>query len=387
MPAGYESLQVLRVNKVMSALQDVRDIPQQLTFLNRTSVVPSVDGEIMGRWIGRIQIADLIADDAKAVVYPAGKFSLESSSPPNLKHGVAFSQSEINQLLALEGASAMNGGLNASMAKTMLMQRVDGLLLGVRQRMEALIIAMHLDSFSYNRLGVVLNGATWGMPSDLNVTPTYPWTDTVNADPVTDILTMLLVARERYGVYYDRVRMSTASFRAMIATASFIKRAQSTVSLAINYTQVPQVKLDYQQAVAANLLGCHIELYDARYWTYNASRIPVSVPFLPLNKVIIDTAGNDNNPTVQDFANGVVTETLLSSFGGDGASTASGMIGRFDQGQVGPVSYCTMPSDLNPPSITAWGVARGFPRKYLLQANAVLTVGTITDPIAITEPF
>jgi len=383
MPAGYESLQVLRVNKVMNALQDVRDIPQQLKFLSRTSVVPAVDGEIMGRWIGRIQIADLVADDAKAVVYPAGKFSLESNHPPNLKHGIAFSQSEINQLLALEG----NGnGMNAGMAKTMLMQRVDGLLLGVRQRMEGLIIAMHLDSFNYNRLGVILNNATWGMPADLNVTPTYPWTDTVNADPVTDVLTMLLVARERYGVGYNRIQMSTAAFRAMIATANFIKRAQTTVSLAINYTQVPQVKLDYQKAVAENLLGCTLEFYDARSWTYNANRIPVSVPLLPLNKVIIDSTQNDLDPTVQDFANGVVTETLLSAFaGGDGAAT--GMIGRFDEGKLGPVSYCTMPHDLNPPSVTAWGVARGFPRKYQLQANAVLTIGTITDPIAVTEPF
>jgi hypothetical protein len=34
-----------------------------------------------------------------------------------------------------------------------------------------------------------------------------------------------------------------------------------------------------------------------------------------------------------------------------------------------------------------WGVARAFPRKYRLQANAVLTVGAFADPIPFSVPF
>ena len=63
-----------------------------------------------------------------------------------------------------------------------------------------------------------------------------------------------------------------------------------------------------------------------------------------------------------------------------------GMIGSFKGATRGPISYATCES-MNPPNITMWGVARGFPRKFMLQANAVLDVGPITDPVSVTEPF
>jgi hypothetical protein len=64
------------------------------------------------------------------------------------------------------------------------------------------------------------------------------------------------------------------------------------------------------------------------------------------------------------------------------------MFGGLGGAQYGPIAYAT-PADanLNPPGVVYWGVARGFPRKHLLQASAVLTVGTYSDLIAVGEPF
>jgi hypothetical protein len=36
--------------------------------------------------------------------------------------------------------------------------------------------------------------------------------------------------------------------------------------------------------------------------------------------------------------------------------------------------------------VVVWGVARGFPRKYINAASAVLTVGTFTDTISTAVP-
>jgi hypothetical protein len=54
----------------------------------------------------------------------------------------------------------------------------------------------------------------------------------------------------------------------------------------------------------------------------------------------------------------------------------------------GPVAYVTPASpNLNPPGYIVWGVARGFPRKRLLQSSATLSVGTFADSISTAVPF
>ena len=62
-----------------------------------------------------------------------------------------------------------------------------------------------------------------------------------------------------------------------------------------------------------------------------------------------------------------------------------GMIGSFDGGTRGPTGYATIGH--NPPKIDFWGVARGFPRKHLLQASGVLDIGPVVNPIPVTEVF
>src|SRR5262249_19247615 len=145
-------------------LIDVRLLPAELLFLSRCPIVPAADSEIMARITGYVTIADLISDDQQAVTYQANKITYESTAVPNIKHGSAITQAMLNQLQAI--ANSANVG-DLGLFSDYENRTIDSLLLGIRQRMEALIVAMHLDGFSYNRLGIIMSGVTWGMPSDL----------------------------------------------------------------------------------------------------------------------------------------------------------------------------------------------------------------------------
>lgn len=384
---GYEVLEVLNISRIMDALQDVRDLPQELQFVNRTDFRPAMEGEIMGRWISRALIADLIADDQKAHTYSSGKVQVENTLVPNIKQGRHLTQENINVL----GSIASNPGLGSTqgmgpneIVDNVLGSMVEDIWEGLYNRCEALIVAMHLDSWSYNRMGIQVQGS-WGIPADLKVTPQYPWTDPVNGTPVNDVWTLKRNASVRYGMMYNRMWMSTSAFMYMISTNEFQAKARTTLPLFINYTNIPQADLNFQRNIATNVLGLdELRLYDARFWSQSASGEQTSAPFLPINKVILDSTTNDNNTAVQDFANAVVTESMLSSLL---PNSGTGVIGRFGAGMRGPVAYTTVPVDMNPPNMTVWGVMRGFPRRFRFQANAVLTVGAFSDQIPPIELF
>src|ERR1043165_2093383 len=98
MPENLNIPQARRVNPVMAGLVAVRPLPQDLVWNRRVPDTPATDAEILARWTQRILIADLIADDQKAVPYSSGKLSYESYTIPNLKHGSILTQEQINQL-------------------------------------------------------------------------------------------------------------------------------------------------------------------------------------------------------------------------------------------------------------------------------------------------
>lgn len=377
MPVSYQLLQALRLTAIMQALQDTRELPGDLRFLARTPVVPATDGEIMARFSGYIQIADLVADDAQAVTYSTGKFTFESNAVPNLKLGVNLTQEQINQLLSLE--AGLTATSDNSVVTDWRNRTIDGLLFGIRQRMEALIIAMQLDGFSYNRLGIIMTNVSWGMPSDLKVTAGVSWDTAGSATPVADLLALKLIAQVRYGQVFNRVTMSTTAFRYMIATTEFQNKARMYLAPNVSYANLPLADLNAQQRIAEATLGMTIELYDSRYWSQAPTGAWTSAPYLPAGKIILSNSGDDNSPMVMDFANGVVTESVV-------AELAGGMFGSLGGAQRGPIAYATVPNDLNPPAVTLWGVARGFPRRHKLQATAVLTVGSFTDSISVGAP-
>lgn len=378
MAENLRLLQAARINTIMQALQDARELPPELVWSSRVGDVSAIDEEIMARFVGRVQIADIVADDQAAVVYQAGKFNFESTSVPNLKHGIAMTQAMLNQLQSLSGRVDRDMGIFTAWEN----RTVDSLLTGLRQRREALIIAMITDGFSYDRLGIKMSGVTWGMPSDLKITVGVTWDTAASATPVADILAAKLVGSTRYGIVYNRVSMTTTDFRYMVATTEFQNKAKLYLPAQLTFTNLALANLDQQRALAESTLGMTIELNDGRYWTQSEAGVLTSAPYHPVGKVILTATANDGNDGAWDFANGIVTESIVSSL------VDSGMVGSLGSPQEGPVAYATPANpQLNPPGIVYWGVQRGFPRKHLLQASAVLTVGTYSDMIAVGEPF
>lgn len=379
MPQAWQLLQAARLTRIMQSLQDARQLPQQLRFLARTPIIPAVDAEIMARFTGYVTIADLIADDQRAVTYQNSKISYETTNIPNIKHGQALTQAMLNQLQSLMAGNALpqDMGVFSNYENRV----IDGLLLGVRQRMEALIIAMQLDSLSYDRLGIKITNASWGMPSDLKVTPGVTWDTAASATPVADIWSVRRTARVRYGQEYNRLSLSTQAFMYMIATTEYQNKARTFLAPNVSFTNLNAADLTFQQSLAQNVLGMEVELYDARAWSQGPDGSLVSTPLLPITKVILSNTGDDNDPTAFDFANAVTTESIVS------ALAPSEMVGSIGGPTAGPISYATVPNDLNPPQITYWGVARGFPRKHRVQSTAVLTVGTFADTIPAGPPF
>ena len=141
MPGQLQILKVVRINGIMQGLQDNRLVPKPLKFLQRTPIVPATDQEIMGRYVGRVQIADIIADDAEAATYSSGKLTFETVKIPNLKHGYNLTQEQVNQLVSLQSSSGVTGN-DMGLIQDWEMKVVDDLLLGIRQRMEALCVAV-----------------------------------------------------------------------------------------------------------------------------------------------------------------------------------------------------------------------------------------------------
>jgi hypothetical protein len=271
----------------------------------------------------------------------------------------------------------------------MLNQRIDATDLGVQQRIETLLVGMALDSFSYNRLGVVISASTWGVPSDLKVTHRHRGRGQPDdrrddrRDP-----RLKLVGSTRYGANYNRLTMSTAGFRRWIATTEFQNKAKIELRSDIGYTNLSLNDLNKQKALAMSVVGMEIEFYDARYWSQTTAGVIASAPFWPLNKVMLSDTANDNNAAVQDWADGLTTESkLMAAFGsGENRMNPGGLIGSFSGGMRGQVGYATL-EGMNPPNLTMWNVARGWPRKHQLYANAVYDMGTVTDIVSVTEPF
>jgi hypothetical protein len=378
MTTSLQLLQAQRINTIMQALQDTRLLPQQLRFLARTPLIPAVDGEIMASYQGYVYIADLIADDASAVAYNVGKFVTEATAVPNLKIGTPLTQAMLNQLNAL--VTNLASVEDRVMFLDWESRTIDSLLLGVRQRMEALIVAMHVGGFSYDRLGIKMTNVSWGRPSDLTITVSTPWSTAASATPVSDVWTARRTAQIRYGVTYDRITLSTQAFMYMIATDEFKAKALPLIGVGLTFANFSTENLQAMQALAEKVLGLSIELYDSRYWYQTGPGSILSAPFLPIVKVILSSSQDDNDPTAADFANGVVTESIVGSL----ASTS--MVGNLGGARRGPLAYATVPPDLNPPNVTYWGVARGFPRLHRKQMSACLTVGSFSDTIAATEP-
>jgi hypothetical protein len=366
---GTRFLNSVRLKTIVKTLANELEMSRPLIYLDRVPVVQAFDDEIMGRFTGHVFAADLIADDQEAVVQESGQITLETTAIPNIKHGVRLGQAKLNMINRLESVGGRAEEEDALLNWEQSLAEM--LVLGVRQRMNGLCCAMMLDNFAYNRLGIVLTGASWGMPSDLKVTPSTAWS-TANAatmTPIADIFAMDVVGRDTYGVEFDEIIMASSAFRLVIASTEFknVAAGYANANFLVSSTNQNSANQPMQQQILGQIFGKTITLDDATYNERTNEGMRVAKRYLPPNKVILNRRENNGNGNIWDFANGVVTESIVGNLIDHGG-------GVFTGADYGPLAYWTGRGDLNPADTVAWAVARGFPRKFLPEANAVLTV-------------
>ena len=190
MAIGFDLFNNVRITRVFNGIMDPRLLPGEFVFSKRVPTVGAVDSEITARFIQYPQVADLIADDQRAVVYNTGKFQLSSTKVPNLKIGANLTQSmmtQLNQITANPGAGQLDFFTDWES------QVQFNLKLGLQQRVELLLVAMMTDSFVDDRLGLKVN-ASWGMPADLKVVSAVAW-DNPAATPIDEILNLRRLAQ------------------------------------------------------------------------------------------------------------------------------------------------------------------------------------------------
>jgi hypothetical protein len=292
---------------------------------------------------------------------------------PNVKLGERLGQKLLTRLKQWEQGLYRNvQGENA--LADWENQLADKLVLGVRQRLNAMAAAMMIDSFSYDRFGVKLSGATWGMPSDLKTTVLIAWTNPTTATPISDILGVDAYTRVKYGIVYDVITMSTADFQLMIATTEFANKATLNVGAPAAFLLTPAalktMSIPDMLNLAGKILNKDIMLDDTTFNERSAAGTLSQSRALPLGKVLLSRKEDEGNGRAYDMANGMVTETMVADMAG-----ASSMVGGgLPADAFGPIGYFTARPDLNPPDVVCWAVARAFPRKFVPEATAVLTV-------------
>lgn len=378
---GWRFLDSARINRIVRTLADELEAVgmRNLIGLQRTPIVNADDNEIVGKFKGQFVAADVISDDQEAAVYDTvGQFEFVATEIPNIKMGSRVSQHMINRLARLR--QNISGGNDVRFFTDWENTLAESLVTGVRQRMNALIMAMWMDASSYDRYGIKLTNASWGTPAALKVNASQAWsvTNKANADAVGDFLTLATqTAPDTFGEEYNRVTMSSQAFRYLITTPKFQQylaglagmefktpgiMATGGTSSTSGIQPVPDFAM--QRQAFANMIGMELELYDGHFYERSNNGKRTSVRYLPFNKIIFSNTQDDNDSTAMDFANGIVTESIVSPLIGHG-----GIGGE----SFGPIAYFTGNENLNPPDIVAWGVARGFPRKHRETATAVYT--------------
>lgn len=380
---GWRFLDSARINKVVRTLVDELEAAgmRNLLALQRTPIVNADDDEIVGRFKGQFFAADVIADDQEAVVYDTmGRFEFVSTNIPNIKMGSRIGQKMIDRLARLRRnlAGANDVRFFTDWENTIAEQ----LIVGVRQRINSLICAMWLDSGDYNKYGIVLKDVDWGTPTQLKseLAGGERWSldngstaNTAAGNSMGNIQIMLNeVAPDTFGENYNRITMSSKALRFLTQTTEF----QSLVAGELRYefksagagtsgSAMNVRDAGMMRQMAANILGIEIEIYDGHFYSQGNVGSRVQERYLPENVIIFSNTENDNDSNVMDFANGIVTESVVSELVGNG-----GIGGE----AFGPIAYYTGNTDLNPPDIRAWAVARGFPRKHNETAIATIKV-------------
>jgi hypothetical protein len=361
----WRFLNTARLSRIIGTLAAKLEIERPLNFLRRLPLVPAFNDELIGRFTGKVFAADVVADDQKANVQEGITLDIFSHTIPNIKIGQKLDQRLLDRIAQLEEQRGSIAGEDA--LADWENQLAENLLLAVRWQMNAMAAAMMLDTWSYDRFGIQLSGATWGMPSNLKVTPGTAWSVAATATPISDVFSLQQVAWLNYGITYDTMTMGLTNFNQMVSTTEFANKATLNVGAPAAFLLTPAalrtLNLEEMKNLAGRILNINIVLDEHQTRVKNADGTSTTTKTLPLNKVLLSRAADEGNAQTWDFANGVVTESR-------------GEVPGLAANSRGPVAYYAPVShDWNPPGYIAWAVAKAFPRKFVPEASAVLTVG------------
>ncbi|MCG9895423.1 MAG: major capsid protein [Fimbriimonadaceae bacterium] len=351
-----------RVQRIVQDVLDVQLLPSNTYWLGKIPVVSADEGEILARYEGRISIADIIADDASAIVKAGTPVTLEISEVPNLKHGRRMGQEALNRLRRL--ATGTGTAADDRAIQERLAQDLSELITGVRLRMESIFWMMATDRMSYDGLGIKLDGS-FGMPADLKVTPLVQWSTPATATPIDDTYTLVNLGSQKYGVNYDRITLSTAALRAIIATQQYQDQVKTLRAIPVGAPLPAAGNMALHRQMLGDLLGLRVETFDGGYQTEGPGGSIGTARFCAQGDVVLSSTTADGSRAAWDFANGIVTESVVGQISGNA-------YGGFASEARGPVGYVTGTPDLNPPTITTWAVARGFARRHMKAVTAVL---------------
>jgi hypothetical protein len=361
----------VRLNRFTQTLASQLETAAPLVYLNRTPLVNEIDQmEILNSYSGPIFTADLITNDAEAVVVEGGRMEMTAriSAIPNIKIGESVGQGMLEKLTQMQQGIQLEG--QADLITGWELNLAQKLVTGVRRRMNHLCAAMRLDGVAYDKMGVQIN-AGFGTPSTLKQTMigNRQWTtgNVTTMRPIEDLQYMTQSVAPLQGKAYNRVTMATTTFQLIIACDEFAERVRLLFQLqpdqfSINTYDVANMRLLFERVT-----GLVLELEDATHAVRNSNGTATTSRYLPANKVILSNSNDDNDTTAFDFANTIVDETVIAPLSSTAPQFAGGP-------QVGPVAYYWVPPSLNPPRVTAFAVAKGWPRLHDKLAHAILTV-------------
>ncbi len=362
-----------RITRLVQTLANELEVSQPLTFLNRTPIVPVLDDiEILGSYSGPIFAADLITEDAEAVVVDGGRFEVSAtvSSIPKIKIGSRVGEAMLRRLTQLKQGIQLVG--DPSVITGWELDFATNLIKGVRQRMNSLCAAMMLDNHTYDRLGVKLAGS-FGAPSDLKVTVSTKWisANAATMTPIADLEAVIQNAAIKYGKNYNRVDMSTVAFSKITASAEFAERVRLFRQIEPTMFSMGLYSQEALRNLFTQITGLALNIEDSQMTVREQNGTRTQTRYLPANQILLSSTQDDGNTGAYDFANGIVTESIVApliagapDFGGE---------------QVGPVAFYNGNRELNPPDLRCWAVARGFPRKHDKNATAAIKVALAED--------
>src|SRR5947209_6431060 len=97
--AGWRWLESGRFNMIVQTAASKLDATGwPMLFLDRVPMVDAFDDELVGRFTQKLLAADIVANDAEAVVQEAGRIELLIHEIPNIKRGVRLGQALLNRL-------------------------------------------------------------------------------------------------------------------------------------------------------------------------------------------------------------------------------------------------------------------------------------------------